>query len=228
MKDLTREHWPRVIKEETSARKEKWKSAVPTRSRTRILFRSKSTILLLLWERRPRLADRCLIKMAVQEEQVVQDWKAENRVKIFWKGTRNRHVIYGTLPFAWITSLSPDARKVTVVISNTLRLVGSAVKSQRKVAEKGSVACLKENIHVGCVSQDGPQKKCNLREVGKLGSNHAVMFSKTTMSHTRNRERKGQSQGVKQKRVPQGANSVRCKIFGKNGRWNPESGVMRS
>ena len=28
MKDLTREHWPRVIKEETSARKEKWKSAV--------------------------------------------------------------------------------------------------------------------------------------------------------------------------------------------------------
>ena len=49
---------------------------------------------------------------------------------------RNCHVIYGTLPCALITSLIPDASVVTVVISDTLRLMGSPVKSQRKVAEK--------------------------------------------------------------------------------------------
>ena len=76
--------------------------------------------------------------MAVREEQVLlQDWKAEHRVKIFSKASaRKRHVIYGTFLYAEITSLNPDASMVTVVISDTLRLVGSPGKRQRKEAEK--------------------------------------------------------------------------------------------
>ena len=42
----------------------------------------------------------------------------------------------GTLPGAWITSLNLDANMVTSVIVYTLRLLGSPVKSQRKVAQK--------------------------------------------------------------------------------------------
>ena len=36
-----------------------------------------------------------------------------------------------------------------------------------------------------------------------MGSNHSVKFSKTTMRHAKNRERKDPSQGVMQKCVPQ-------------------------
>ena len=55
----------------------------------------------------------------------------------------------------------------------------------------------KENIQLVCV--DNPQKKSLLREFGKLGSNHAVKFSKTKMRHAKIRERKGLSHGVMQK-----------------------------
>ena len=49
----------------------------------------------------------------------------------------------------------------------------------------------------------GPQKKSVLPEVGKLGSHHAVNVSKTTMHSAEIRERKGPSQGVMLKCVPQ-------------------------
>ena len=64
---------------------------------------------------------------------------------------------------------------------------------------KGSVAFLKECIQFGCVSQDYPQRKSILREVGKLGSNHTVKFSKGTWHHVKIRERKDPSYGVMQK-----------------------------
>ena len=52
-----------------------------------------------------------------------------------------RHMIHGTLPYAKITILNPDASMVTGVVSGTRRLVGSPVKSQRKVAEKDQWLC---------------------------------------------------------------------------------------
>ena len=42
-----------------------------------------------------------------------------------------------------------------------------------------------------------------LRDVGTLGLNHAVKFSKTSMRHAKNRESKGPSQGVMQNCVLQ-------------------------
>ena len=57
---------------------------------------------------------------------------------------------------------------------------GQPSKKSKKSGAKGSVAQLKETIQLGCVSQDYPRKKSILREVGKLGSNHTVKFSKGT------------------------------------------------
>ena len=84
------------------------------------------------------------------------------------------------------------------VFSDALMMMGSPVKSQ-KSCDKGSVALVKENVQLGCVSQDGPQRKSILQEVGQLGPDHAVKFSKTTMRHAKIRERKCPSQGVVQK-----------------------------
>ena len=50
-------------------------------------------------------------------------------------------MIYGTLPYAKITNLSPDASMVTIVISDTLRLVVSPEKSERKVAGEDQAFC---------------------------------------------------------------------------------------
>ena len=104
-------------------------------------------------------------------------------------------MIYVTLPYAQITILNPDASVVTVVISDTLRLMDSPVKKSRKSGGKGSVALLKENIQFGlCIPR--------LQEIGNFGSNHAVKFSKATMRHAKIRERKGPSQGLMKKCVP--------------------------
>ena len=48
----------------------------------------------------------------------------------------------------------------------------------KKGCAKGSVARLKESIQLGCVSQDSSPRKFILREPGKLGSRHAVKFSR--------------------------------------------------
>ena len=47
------------------------------------------------------------------------------------------------------------------------------------------MALLKEACQLGCVSQDSPQKEAIPWEDGKLGSNHTVKFSKTTMRHAK-------------------------------------------
>ena len=55
---------------------------------------------------------------------------------------------------------------------------------------------LKEFVQVGSVSQDYHPRKSILREVGKLGSNHTIKFSKGTWPHIKIGERKGPSQGI--------------------------------
>ena len=49
---------------------------------------------------------------------------------------------------------------------------------------------------MGCVSQDPYPKKSIPREKGKVGSKHAVKFSKGTWHQRKIRERKGQSQRI--------------------------------
>ena len=53
-------------------------------------------------------------------------------------------------------------------------------KKSKKDGAKGSVALLKESTKVGCVSQDSCTRRSIQREEGKLGSKHAVNFSKGT------------------------------------------------
>ena len=48
---------------------------------------------------------------------------------------RNRLVTYGTSRMPTFTSLNPDTSLVTSFISDSVRRVGSPVKSQSKVAE---------------------------------------------------------------------------------------------
>ena len=74
-----------------------------------------------------------------------------------------------------------------------------STKSRKESAE-GSVASLKEKVHIGCVSQDSCPKKSILRKVGKLGSNasagHKVKFSGGTWHQSKIRERKGPFRGI--------------------------------
>ena len=67
-------------------------------------------------------------------------------------------------------------RKTNRTIS---QLVPSAV-SLRITGVEGSVTLLKQSIQLGCVSRDYPPRKSTLREVGKMGLNHTVNFSKGT------------------------------------------------
>ena len=81
---------------------------------------------------------------------------------------------------------------------------GQPSKKSKKSGEKDQLPHERRLFQLGCVSQDYPQKKKSiLREVGKLGSKHAVVFSKGTWHHIKIRERKGPSQGVMQKCEPQ-------------------------
>ena len=79
---------------------------------------------------------------------------------------------------------------------------GQPSKKSKKSDRKGSVASLKESVQMGCVSQDSHPRKPILRKEVKLGSNHAVRFSKGTWNHVKIRERKGPSRGVTQKCEP--------------------------
>ena len=55
---------------------------------------------------------------------------------------------------------------------------------------------------MGCISQDSYPRKSILREPGRLGSKHAVKFSKGTWHQMYIRERKGPSRGIIQKCAP--------------------------
>ena len=90
---------------------------------------------------------------------------------------------------------------VTVVNSDTLRLVGGPIKSRRKVVAEDQwpflnrVACPKITL--------GESLFCGKLE--KLVSNHTVKFSKGTWHHVKIWERKSSSRGVMQlfHRIPE-------------------------
>ena len=94
---------------------------------------------------------------------------------------RIRRVLIGIRP-------NRDTNSATNVCLDTLRLMGSLIKSRRKVVEK--VSCLTEGVYkvVLCVSRS-TEKKSFLRKVVKLGSNHTVKFFKGAWRHEQNRDR---------------------------------------
>ena len=55
---------------------------------------------------------------------------------------------------------------------------GKPSKRSKKGGAKGSVSILKESFQLSCVSQDFSPRNSVPRELGKLGSKHAVKFSK--------------------------------------------------
>ena len=78
-----------------------------------------------------------------------------------------------------------------------LRLRRSPAKNQRKVVRKEPLLfLLKESPQLGCVSQDSNLRKSIQREEGRLGSKHAVKFSKSTWHQRKIRERKGPLRGI--------------------------------
>ena len=89
---------------------------------------------LLHQERRHRLTERNHQKVEVAEEKVLLEPEAEIRADIsLGESVRTRHEIIGTLPCVSITSLNQDVNMATNVDSDTLRLMPSPAKSQRKV-----------------------------------------------------------------------------------------------
>ena len=64
-------------------------------------------------------------------------------------------------------------------------------KKSKKDGAKGLIALLKESAQLGFVSQDSYPRRSTPRERGKLGSKHAVKFSKGTWHKIKNREKKG-------------------------------------
>ena len=133
-------------------------------------------------------------------------------------------MIYDTLPYASSTSLNPDASMVDRCHFRHTEADGQPSEKVKAKWRKRSVALLKENIQLGCVSQDSNQKKSILREVGRWGSTHAVKFSKTMMRPRKNSGKIGSIEGSQTEMCTSGANSVGSKIRGQNARRNPETG----
>ena len=79
-----------------------------------------------------------------------------------WKQTRHRLTEINTqnqvsLPiFPW-RSLNQDAHMAKNADSDSLRLIGSPVRSRRKVVWKDQLPFVKESIELGCVSQDSQE-----------------------------------------------------------------------
>ena len=134
-------------------------------------------------------------------------------------------MITGILPYVKITSLNPDANMVTIVNSDILRLVGSPVKSQRKVVEKEQWPFERRLIPLGCVSQLRKSLFC-----GKLES-----WDRNTPSYSpraRGTTQKIWKERVHRKESFKNAN-LRSEFRGaskfrrKNARRNPETRAIR-
>ena len=135
-------------------------------------------------------------------------------------------MIYGTLPCAEITCLNPDASMVTVLISDTLKLVHPSSKS-KKSARKGSVAVLKENIQWVVCPKNSPQKKVYSAGNWKIVLESHSQVLKDHDASRKNSANRGSIAGIYAKMCTSGPNSVGSKIRGKNARRNPETGAMR-
>ena len=101
---------------------------------------------LLHQKRRHTLTERNHSKVQVAEEKVLLAKKAELRADIsLGESARTRHVVIGTLPCVSITSLSQDAHMAKNADSDTKRLMGSPVRSRRKVVSR--ISCLSGTWH---------------------------------------------------------------------------------
>ena len=87
------------------------------------------------------------VPLTASEERVFLDWKAGEHTENSSKEIALiRRVIIGILSYAWSTSLNRETHMVTVVISDTRRLMGSPEPSQRKRSEYWLVA-LTEGVY---------------------------------------------------------------------------------
>ena len=238
MKELWREHWSRVRKGRNVSAERKvgdcfqWKATGQCskgdscRFEPRDSFRSKSIIILFYFEN----ADPDWQKKALKKWQTKRSksFKIERRrtVNIFWKeSARNRHVIYGNPSHAKMKSLNLDPSMVTVVISDTLRLVDGLVKGQRKVADKEQWPCWKRIFKWYVCPRTIPR--------GSLFCGTMIDWDRFTQSRSR-RPRcatwkfgKGSIAGSHSKMRTSGASSVGSKIQGKNAKWNPQARAVR-
>ena len=141
------------------------------------------------------------LKNITQQSGMLFRQKERNSVPLqeCFKKKKKRHVKFGHPLVCQTTSLRPDANFVEHVSSDMLRLRKKPSKKSKKGGAKGSVALLKDATQFGCVSQDSYPRKSIPREEGKMGSRHAVRFSKGTWHQNQIRERKGPSRGIIQK-----------------------------
>ena len=83
---------------------------------------------------RHRLTERYPQKVHAAERRAFLEQEERFRAETFlWESVRIRHVILGTLPCVSITSLNQDGHMAKNADSDTLRLMDSPAKSQRKV-----------------------------------------------------------------------------------------------
>ena len=160
---------------------------------------------LMLQKRRHRLTEESHRKFLVPGEKVPLEGKVRKRAKVTSKEiARIRCVIIGILPYVKLTHLNRDANSATLAFSDTLKMMDSSIKKVKEKWWKGSVVLLKDSKQLDCVSQDTHPPEKSFLWNWKLGSNCVVTLSQDATS--KNRERKGPSQGMVQKCEPQERN----------------------
>ena len=107
------------------------------------------------------------------------------------------------------------------------RRTGQPRKKPEKSGGKRSVALLEENIQMGCVSQDNPEKESVLGRRWKLGTeSHSEVLPDLDASRT-NSGKEGSIAGNHSKMRISGTSSVGSKIRGKNAKWNLQARAVR-
>ena len=201
--------WSRVVKGERSALRRKWEDVINGKQRDSVrkgtlVVLTKGPILVKEHNhplRRPRLREESLLETSVEEERVFQDWKAKEGAKKNLKGTCTEPSCDLWHPPVCTNYKSESRCKYgdRCPFRHT-EAGGQPGKKSKKSGGEGSVASLKEKIQFCCVSQYiAFRRKSVPQEIGNLGSNHAVKFSKTTMRRVKIREQKG----IMQKCEPQ-------------------------
>ena len=155
MKGLRQEYRLRVTKGETSAWKGGWENVTSGKqmdcvqeetlavSATEVIVDKKHIRFVVLQKRRHRLTKKKKTFERFCHQGRESFWrKAGKRVNISsQESVRIRRVVFGVLSYVKITSLYRDANSATNVSLDRLRLVGSPIKSQRKVLEKDQLLC---------------------------------------------------------------------------------------
>ena len=119
--------------------------------------------------------------------------KPELQFLVYWEqNEKDRHVVFGILPYVVIRSLETDAFMAIVAHTDMPMVSRNLAKGRKKRATQGAVVILKENKVQGCVSYNSDPKKSILRKAGDLRSNasagYTIKFSGSTWYHVLNRE----------------------------------------